>query len=97
MNRHATGTTLLFLSLAMILVLLVSACGSAYFAIQHLILGYFLIEAYTVFKPAAAHILRGLDRRGFEVHFPARLSLALKLLAALPYGLSLPLTRRLVR
>ena len=27
MNRHATGTTLLFLSLAMILVLLVSACG----------------------------------------------------------------------
>ena len=29
MNRHATGTTLLFLSLAMILVLLVSACGSS--------------------------------------------------------------------
>lgn len=48
-------------------------------------------------EQAAAHILRGLDRRGFEVHFPARLSLALKLLAALPYGLSLPLTRRLVR
>lgn len=46
---------------------------------------------------AAQAILRGLDRRGFEVHFPRRLTLPLKLLRALPYGLSMRLTGRLVR
>ena len=46
---------------------------------------------------AAAAIVAGLDRRGFEIHFPRRLTLALKLLRALPYWASLPLTGRLVR
>ncbi|MDO5648899.1 SDR family oxidoreductase [Paracoccus sp. (in: a-proteobacteria)] len=45
---------------------------------------------------AAKAILRGLDGRRFEVHFPARLTLALKLLRALPYGVALRLTKRLV-
>lgn len=47
-------------------------------------------------EDAAAAIIRGLDRNGFEVHFPRRLTLPLKLLAALPYALSLRLTKRLV-
>ncbi len=46
---------------------------------------------------AAAAIVAGLDRKGFEIHFPRRLTLALKLLSALPYWASLPLTGRLVR
>ncbi|MCG7573723.1 SDR family NAD(P)-dependent oxidoreductase [Phaeobacter sp. CNT1-3] len=46
---------------------------------------------------AAAEILQGLDARRFEVHFPRRLTMPLKLLRRLPYALSLPLTRRLVR
>lgn len=48
-------------------------------------------------QDAAQAIIAGLDRRGFEVHFPKRLTLALKLLRAMPYPLSLRLTRRLVR
>ena len=48
-------------------------------------------------EAAADQIIRGLDSRRFEVHFPRRLTLALKLLRALPYALSLPLTKRLVR
>lgn len=46
---------------------------------------------------AAAQIARGLDRSGFEIHFPRRLTLALKFLRALPYWAALPLTRRLAR
>ncbi|AUH33011.1 SDR family NAD(P)-dependent oxidoreductase [Paracoccus tegillarcae] len=45
---------------------------------------------------AASAILKGLDGRGFEVHFPRRLTLPLKLLRALPYPLALLLTKRLV-
>lgn len=50
-------------------------------------------------QPAAAAeaILNGLDKGGFEVHFPRRLTLPLKLLRALPYGLALRLTKRLIR
>ncbi|AUH65289.1 SDR family NAD(P)-dependent oxidoreductase [Paracoccus zhejiangensis] len=48
-------------------------------------------------EEAAQAILHGLDRRGFEAHFPRRLTLPLKLLRALPYGLALRLTKRLVR
>ncbi|SMO94033.1 SDR family NAD(P)-dependent oxidoreductase [Paracoccus laeviglucosivorans] len=44
---------------------------------------------------AASHVLRGLKRRGFEIHFPRRFTLAMKLLRMLPYALSLKLTRRL--
>lgn len=46
---------------------------------------------------AAREIIHGLNRRKFEVHFPRRLTLALKLLRALPYWAALPLTQRLVR
>ncbi|MFS4439539.1 SDR family NAD(P)-dependent oxidoreductase [Paracoccaceae bacterium GXU_MW_L88] len=47
-------------------------------------------------EDAAAAIVKGLDKGGFEVHFPLRLTLALKLLRALPYPLALRLTKRLV-
>lgn len=52
-----------------------------------------------IIKPeeAAEAIREGLDRSGFEIHFPHRLTRSLKLLRALPYGLSLRLTRRLSR
>lgn len=45
---------------------------------------------------AARAIISGLNRTGFEVHFPRRFTYALKLLSALPYWAALPLTRRLV-
>lgn len=46
---------------------------------------------------AARAIAGGLDGKRFEIHFPRRLTLALKLLRALPYRAALPLTARLVR
>ncbi|WP_417264627.1 SDR family NAD(P)-dependent oxidoreductase [Celeribacter sp.] len=46
---------------------------------------------------AAELIVKGLNERRFEVHFPRRLTLVLKLMRALPYWASLPLTRRLVQ
>lgn len=46
-------------------------------------------------EQAAQAVLRGLRGRSFEIHFPRRFTLAVKLLRALPYGLSLRLTRRL--
>ena len=48
-------------------------------------------------EEAAQAILKGLLARRFEVHFPKRLTLSLKLLRALPYWLALPLTQRLTR
>ncbi len=48
-------------------------------------------------EEAARAIISGLNARRFEVHFPRRLTWPLKLLAAIPYRLSMPLTRRLVR
>ncbi len=48
-------------------------------------------------EAAADAILRGLDRSGFEIHFPRRLTYALKLLRLLPYRASLALTARLIR
>jgi short-subunit dehydrogenase len=50
-----------------------------------------------IMKPdaAAKAIMKGLDASGFEVHFPHRLTRALKLIRALPYALSMRLTRRL--
>lgn len=57
----------------------------------------FAMPAMVTPEVAAKAILRGLNRRGFEVHFPRRLTLALKLLRALPYWASLPLTARLSR
>lgn len=46
---------------------------------------------------AARAIIKGLNARRFEIHFPRRLTLGLKLLSALPYWASLPLLRRLTR
>lgn len=44
---------------------------------------------------AAMAIRDGLAGRKFEIHFPHRLTRSLKLIRALPYGLSMRLTRRL--
>ncbi|EEX13137.1 short-chain dehydrogenase/reductase SDR [Citreicella sp. SE45] len=56
-------------------------------------------EMPAVLQPedAAQRIVRGLDGRRFEVHFPRRLTLPLKLLRVLPYGIALRLTARLVQ
>lgn len=46
---------------------------------------------------AAACIVHGLERGRFEIHFPRRLTLWIKLIAMLPYRLRLPLLRQLTR
>lgn len=46
---------------------------------------------------AGRQIATRLDQKGFEVHFPRRLTWPLKILRSLPYRLALPLTRKLVR
>lgn len=46
---------------------------------------------------AAEAIRKGLQGRHFEIHFPHRLTRSLKLLRALPYALSMRMTRRLNR
>ena len=43
----------------------------------------------------AEAVLRGMQRRGFEIHFPRRFTWVMKLVRALPYALSLRLLRRL--
>lgn len=55
----------------------------------------FTMPAVITPEEAAEHTLRGLARRGFEVHFPKRFTLGVKLLRALPYALSLRLTARI--
>lgn len=57
----------------------------------------FQMPAMVTPEYAACLILEGLNARGFEVHFPRRLTWALKFLSALPYWAALPLTRRLVQ
>ncbi|NBV54203.1 MAG: oxidoreductase, partial [Proteobacteria bacterium] len=47
-------------------------------------------------EQAAAATWRGLQRSGFEVTYPKRLSWGLKLLAALPYGVYGVLARRML-
>lgn len=44
---------------------------------------------------AAQAVIRGLQTRAFEIHFPKRFTLAIKLLRALPYAVSLRLTAQL--
>nr|WP_294863521.1 SDR family NAD(P)-dependent oxidoreductase [uncultured Pseudogulbenkiania sp.] len=46
---------------------------------------------------AARCIVRGLERGHFEIHFPRRFTLWIKLIAMLPYRLRLPLLRHLAR
>ncbi|GHD64269.1 SDR family NAD(P)-dependent oxidoreductase [Jeongeupia chitinilytica] len=48
-------------------------------------------------EQAAHHILRGVERGRFEIHFPYRFTLWIKLLRLLPYRIRLPLLRRLAR
>lgn len=57
----------------------------------------FTMPAMVTPETAAAAIFDGLNKRRFEVHFPRRLTVALKLLSALPYWAALPLTNRLAR
>lgn len=46
-------------------------------------------------EDAARRILKGLQSRRFEIHFPKRFTLVLKLLRLLPYGLALRITGRM--
>lgn len=55
----------------------------------------FAMPAIITPEQAAQAVLHGLQRRAFEIHFPKRFTLAIKLLQALPYALSLWLTARL--
>lgn len=48
-------------------------------------------------EAAADAVLRGMCARAFEIHFPKKFTLAIKLLRALPYAISLRLTARLGR
>jgi NAD(P)-dependent dehydrogenase (short-subunit alcohol dehydrogenase family) len=57
----------------------------------------FTMPAMITPDAAARAIIAGLDTRRFEVHFPRRLTWALKILSVLPYWAALPLTRRLTR
>ncbi len=57
----------------------------------------FTMPAMVTPEIAARAIIKGLGKRRFEVHFPRRLTYALKLLSVLPYWAALPLTRRLTR
>lgn len=55
----------------------------------------FAMPALISAEDAAAAVLRGMTRRGFEIHFPRRFTLAVKLLGLLPYALSLRFVARL--
>lgn len=57
----------------------------------------FTMPALLNTSEAAAHIVRGLERGCFEIHFPVRFTTWIKLLRLLPYRLRLPLLRRLAR
>ncbi|MGH1406276.1 MAG: SDR family NAD(P)-dependent oxidoreductase [Rhodomicrobiaceae bacterium] len=46
-------------------------------------------------EAAAKAIAKGLKSKKFEIHFPKRFTLQVKLLRALPYWLALPLTKNL--
>ncbi|SNY94244.1 Short-chain dehydrogenase [Cohaesibacter sp. ES.047] len=45
---------------------------------------------------AASRIVKGLEGRGFEIAFPFRMAISLRILRLLPYGLYFRLMRRLV-
>lgn len=55
----------------------------------------FTMPAIITAEAAAQAVIKGLQTRAFELHFPKRFTLAIKLLRLLPYALSLRLTSRL--
>lgn len=55
----------------------------------------FDMPAIITAEEAAQQTLRGMQGRGFEIHYPKRFTRVMKLLRALPYGVSLRLTARL--
>lgn len=55
----------------------------------------FRMPAIITPEAAADAVMRGLQGRAFELHFPKRFTWPIKLLRALPYALSLRLTARL--
>lgn len=55
----------------------------------------FAMPAIVTPDEAATAVLRGMQRRGFEIHFPRRFTWVMKLVRALPYAVSLRLIRRL--
>jgi len=57
----------------------------------------FRMPAILTPEKAAQAIITGLNSRKFEIHFPRRLTLTLKLIRALPYWASFPLVRRLLQ
>jgi NADP-dependent 3-hydroxy acid dehydrogenase YdfG len=58
-------------------------------------LNEFRMPALISAEEAAEHTLRGLERGAFEIHYPKRFTLWLKLLRLLPYRLYFPLVRRI--
>lgn len=54
----------------------------------------FAMPAILTPEAAAQAVLRGLRSRAYEIHFPKRFTLAIKLLRLLPYAISLRLTAR---
>ena len=56
---------------------------------------HFTMPAIITAEEAAERTLRGLRGRKFEIHFPRRFTLAVKLLRLLPYSLALRLSRRI--
>jgi short-subunit dehydrogenase len=57
----------------------------------------FRMPALISAEEAAAATLAGLEKGRFEIHYPTRFTLAMKLLAMLPYRLYFPLVRRITR
>jgi NAD(P)-dependent dehydrogenase (short-subunit alcohol dehydrogenase family) len=57
----------------------------------------FAMPALITAEQAADEIVQGWARGRFEIHFPRRFTLAMKLLQWLPYGLYLPLVKRMVK
>ena len=55
----------------------------------------FSMPALITPEQAAEAVLRGMSGRKFEIHFPRRFTMAMKLLRILPYALSLRLAARL--
>jgi short-subunit dehydrogenase len=57
----------------------------------------FAMPALISAEQAAHEIVQGWARGRFEIHFPRRFTLAMKVLQWLPYGLYLPLVKRMVK